>query len=216
MYMPTEPADPSHSIPPTRTSLPPRLADPKDAEIWTEFYRLYRKLVLGFATRAGLSRPDAEEVAQDVFNEVSTNVQAFLASSPRGSFRGWLLNLTRWRVMDKLRQRGRREKILPPRHDVDDERTDTLERFADPSLAPADVVWEEEWERQILEVALDNLRDRVDPRHFQAFELYISQGISARAIARQLELSPATVYVIHFRMKKQLQAEVARLKTRVN
>jgi RNA polymerase sigma factor (sigma-70 family) len=217
MIMSTEPADSSHSIPPTRTSLPRRLGNPNDAEIWTEFYQLYKKLVFGFASRSGLSRADAEEVTQDVFNEVSTNVHAFLARPQRGSFRGWLLNLTRWRVMDKLRQRQRHEKHrAPPRRDGEDDRTDTIERVPDTSAAPPDDVWEDEWERQILDTALENLRGRVDTRHFQAFELHVGQGVPVRRIARQLEMNPATVYVIHFRLKKQLKAEVARLKARVN
>jgi RNA polymerase sigma-70 factor (ECF subfamily) len=215
--MPNEPIDNSHSIPPTRTSLPRRLANPKDAEIWTEFYQLYKKLVSGFANRSGLSHADAEEVTQDVFNEVSANVHAFLANPQRGSFRGWLLNLTRWRVMDKLRQRQRHDKHRAMKRDEpQDDRTDTIERIPDASLAPADSVWEQEWEHQVLEAALENLRERVDTRHFQAFELHIAQGLSVGKIARQLEINPATVYVIHFRLKKQLKAEVARLKARVN
>lgn len=216
MIMPTE-SDPSHSIPPTRSSLPRRLGNPEDAEIWSEFYQLYRKLVIGFATRSGLSRPDAEEVTQDVFNEVATNIHAFLARHERGSFRGWLLNLTRWRVMDKLRQRQRHDKFRAPRPgEPDDDRTDTIERLPDPAVATPDAIWEDEWERQVLDLALESLRGRVDPRHFQAFELNLCQGVPLRRVARQLDLNPATVYVIHFRLKKQLKAEVARLKTRVN
>src|SRR5687768_4418518 len=110
MIFPSNLSESSHSIPPTRSSMPRRLVDPTDNQIWSEFYQLYRKLVLGFGRRAGLSAADAEEVMQDVFSEVSTNVQEFLANPNRGSFRGWLLNLTRWRVGDKVRQRLRYEK----------------------------------------------------------------------------------------------------------
>ena len=216
MIMPNESADQAHSIPPTRSSLPRRLANPQDGEIWTEFYQMYRKLIFGFASRAGLAHADAEEVVQDVFNEVSTNIQAFLANPQRGSFRGWLLNLTRWRIVDKLRQRQRHEKLRSPRNTEPDDRTDTIERLPDVSAAPADEVWEEEWERQVLDTALDNLRHRVDPRHFQAFELNVCQGVPANKIARQLDLNAATVYVIHFRLKKQLKSEVARLRSKVH
>jgi RNA polymerase sigma factor (sigma-70 family) len=217
MIMPTQSTDTVHSIAATRSSLPRRLANPRDSIIWSEFYQLYKKLVFGFGLRAGLSRSDAEEVTQDVFNEVSTNVQSFLTNPQRGSFRGWLLNLTRWRVMDKIRLRQRHDKFRAHRHDEsDDERTDTIERIADESLSPVDMVWEAEWERQVLDAALENLRERVDTRHFQAFELHVSQGLSVGTIARQLDLNPATVYVINFRMKKQLKAEVARFRTRVN
>jgi RNA polymerase sigma factor (sigma-70 family) len=216
MFMPTEPADSSHSIPPTRSSLPRRLANPRD-DIWTEFYGLYKKLVFGFAMGSGLSRPDAEEVTQDVFTEVGTNVNAFLATPKRGSFRGWLLNLTRWRVTDKLRQRQRHEKYraLPPGDAGNDKPGDSGD-VEDTNARPLDSIWNEIWERQVLETALENLRERVDTRHFQAFELHVSQGLSASKIARQLDLNRGRVYVIHFRLKKLLKAEVARLKARLN
>lgn len=216
MIMPSQSSESSHSIPPTHSSLPRRLADPEDSKTWAEFYRVYRKLVFGFATRAGLSSSDAEEVTQDVFNEVSTNVHSFLGNLHRGSFRGWLLNLSRWRVVDKIRQRQRHDRYRAKRDgNTEHDHTDTIEAIPDMS-APADSIWEDEWERQVLDVALLNLRDRVDARHFQAFELHVAHGLPASTIARQLDLNPATVYVIHFRLKKQLKAEVMRLKTRVN
>jgi RNA polymerase sigma-70 factor (ECF subfamily) len=167
--------------------------------------------------RSGLSRSDAEEVTQDVFNEVATNVTAFLARPERGSFRGWLLNLTRWRITDKVRQRQRHDDHrAPPRTDDADGRAGTVGEFRDPNIRTPDSIWEEIWRRQVLEVALENLRERVDTRHFQAFELHIAQGLSPGTVARQLELSRAHVYLIHFRLKKLLKAEVARLKARLD
>src|SRR4051812_4243935 len=98
MIMPLPSPAPSHSIAATRPSLLQRIGNPDDAKGWAEFYGLYRKLVFGFAMRFGLSRADAEEVTQDVFSEVAQNITKFESNPERGTFRGWLLNLTRWRV----------------------------------------------------------------------------------------------------------------------
>jgi RNA polymerase sigma-70 factor (ECF subfamily) len=205
----------SHSLLPTRASLLRRISDPSDTASWTEFYRLYKKLVFGFACRSGLSRADAEEVTQDVFNRVSQTIHEFESDPKRGTFRGWLRNLTRWRVMDKLRERQRLERGRAPRSPAGEvhDGTTTIERVADLSeQESAHQLWESEWEHRVLDAAMDHLRDRVDPKHFQVFELHAVQGRSPSQIASELELNRATVYVIHYRLRKLLAAEVGRLK----
>lgn len=217
MIMTTDSADsPSHSIAATRASLLRRIADPNDAKSWVEFYGIYKKLVLGFATRFGLSRADAEEVTQDVFNEVAQNIAKFESNPERGSFRGWLLNLTRWRVMDRARQQQRLNKYRAPRSaEPDTSRTSTIERLPDDGSAQPEDIWEREWEHRVLETALERLAARVEVRHFQVFELHVCQSWPLSRIAKHLELNPATVYVINYRLKKELKREVARLKQRL-
>jgi RNA polymerase sigma factor (sigma-70 family) len=214
MFMINEPSE-SHSLLPTRASLLRRIGDPGDTASWTEFYRLYKNLVFGFARRSGLAHADAEEVTQDVFNRVSQTIHEFESNPQRGTFRGWLRNLTRWRVMDKLRERQRLDRMRSPGRDdqAGDDRTATIERVPDPSIAVAsDEAWDDEWEKRVLDEAMARLRDRVDARHFQVFELHVCQGRNVTEIAQQLEMNRAAVYVIHFRLKKQLIAEVTRLK----
>ena len=214
MLMTSDPA--SHSIAATRASLLRRIENPKDAKSWAEFYGIYKKLVFGFATRFGLNRADAEEVTQDVFNEVAQNISKFESNPERGSFRGWLLNLTRWRVMDRARQQQRVDRFRAPRGaESDPDRTSTIERLADAGAPEHEVVWEKEWEHRVLETALERLAARVDARHFQVFELHVVQGWPLTRIARHLEMNPATVYVINYRLKKDLKREVARLKQRL-
>lgn len=217
MIMPSDPAESSHSIAATRASLLRRIADPNDARSWVEFYGIYKKLVFGFATRFGLPRADAEEVTQDVFNEVAQNISKFESNPERGSFRGWLLNLTRWRVMDRARQQQRHDKHRAPRNpEPKSDQTSTIERLPDAGAQEPDELWEREWEHRVLETAMERLASRVDARHFQVFELHVAQGWPLARIAKHLEMNPATVYVINYRLKRELKREVARLKTRLD
>jgi RNA polymerase sigma-70 factor (ECF subfamily) len=216
MIMTTDPAESSHSIAATRASLLRRIADPNDAKSWTEFYGIYKKLVFGFAMRFGLSRADAEEVTQDVFNEVAQNISKFESNPERGSFRGWLLNLTRWRVMDRARQQQRHDKHRAPRNpEPKPDQTSTIERLPDAGAQEPEEIWEREWELRVIEMAMERLAARVDARHFQVFELYVGQSWSLSRIAKHLEMNPATVYVINHRLKKELKREVERLKERL-
>lgn len=194
----------------TRASLLFRLRDWDDANSWEEFYRLYRKFVYGLARRSGLTHAEAEDVVQDVFKRVAETIQNFESKPQRGSFRAWLMNLTRWRIADKFRARPPEA----PHSERSNDGTGTLERLPDPS-SEDDSVWETEWQNNLLEVALARLARRVPAKHFQAFELYARQHWPVLRVSRELGLNPASVYLINHRLTKQLKAEVERLRAQL-
>lgn len=192
----------------TRPTLLFRLRDWRDEATWSEFYRLYHHFIFACARRAGLSHADAEEVTQDVFKRVAETVHEFESDPARGSFRGWLLNLTRWRIADKFRARKPHEKQPPSSRRLENDGTATIDR--QPAAEPPDA-WEAEWQQSLLEAALDRLARRVPAKQFQIFDLYRRQDWGVLRVARELGVNPATVYVVSHRLTKQLKAEVQRL-----
>ncbi|MSU73452.1 MAG: hypothetical protein EXS43_14120 [Opitutus sp.] len=52
---------------------------------------------------AGLPHADAEDVTQEVFKRGAETIHEFESNPARGSFRGWLMQLTLWRITDKFR-----------------------------------------------------------------------------------------------------------------
>lgn len=195
----------------TRSTLLFRLRDWKDAASWEEFYRLYRQLVLGLAERSGLTHEEAEEVAQDVFKRVAETIQEFETNPQRGSFRRWLMNLTRWRIADKFRERPAGAEPGPRRAEHDG--TATAERI--PDAAAPDAVWDDEWRKHVLDAALDRIARRIKPRHFQIFDLYVRQNWPVLRVSSELGIGPASVYLIGHRVKQQLKAEVQRLEAQL-
>ena len=91
----------------TRPTLLFRVREWEDSASWAEFHRLYRRLVYGRARRAGLPHEDAEDVAQDVFKRVAETIKDFDLNPDKGSFRGWLMQLTHWRIADRFESRGK-------------------------------------------------------------------------------------------------------------
>lgn len=210
MESPTPPPSSLH----TRPTLLFRLRDWKDEGSWTEFYRLYYQFVYGCARRSGLAHADAEEVAQDVFKRVAETVHQFESDPARGSFRGWLLNLTRWRIIDKFRARQPHENQGPHRREADEaDRTGTIERL--PDGTDAEAAWDQEWQHHLLETALARIARRVPGRHYQVFDLHHRQGWSVRKISKELDVNPATIYVITHRLTGQLRDEVQKLQKRL-
>ena len=196
----------------TRPTLLYKVRQWQDGASWDEFHRLYRRLVYGRARRAGLAHEDAEDVAQDVFARVAETIADFDLNPDKGSFRGWLMQLTRWRIADKFESLGR-----SPTHAKGDARvaasstgTATIERL--PSPQEEEDEWDREWQQHLLAAALERLGRQVKPRHFQVFDLHLRQNWPVLRVSRELGINPASVYVISHRLTKQLRVEVEKQK----
>lgn len=203
----------------TRASLLFRLRDWKDATSWEEFYRLYRRLVYGLARRSGLTHNEAEEVTQDVFKRVAETIHTFESDPRRGSFRGWLMNLTRWRIADKFRARRPDDNQVAGGAGRNHAETGSggggIEQLVDPRTNAMEDIWESEWQRNVLDVALARLARKVPAKQFQAFDLYARRNWSVLKVARELGINPASIYLISHRLTKQLRAEVDYLKSQL-
>ena len=205
------PDDDLDPLPLTRASLLLRLRNWEDAVSWGEFYRLYFKLVYKHGRRAGLSHVDAEEVAQDVFSCVAGSIASFAPQPNRGSFRRWLLNLTRWRVLDYRRQ----DDVLAPRvrahlPDFENRAADLIEELQDPGMVEEES-WEIDWRSGVLDAAMARVAKKVPAKKFQAFELFNRRHWPASQIAEELGINTTGVYLINHRLTRKLKKEVARL-----
>src|SRR5688500_17725870 len=87
---------------PTRGTLLSRLKDWEDHESWRDFFNTYWRLVYGVAIKAGLREHEAQEVVQETIITVARRIPEFEYNPRRCSFKTWLMNLTRWRIVDQL------------------------------------------------------------------------------------------------------------------
>src|SRR5687767_1903259 len=86
--------------PETRPSLLVRIRDARDHAAWGEFVEVYAPLVHAYARSRGLQDADAADVAQEVLQAVATHAGRFDYQPDRGTFRGWLFQVT----LNKLRR----------------------------------------------------------------------------------------------------------------
>lgn len=194
---------------PTRRSLLSRLRREGDDESWREFFDTYWKLIYRAATQAGLSGADAEDVVQETIITVSRGIRDFRYNPGQGSFKGWLLNTTRWRVIDHLR-RNQKQALLTPLTD-DNRETSLVERLPNTVGDSLDKMWEEDWQRNLLDAAMHRVKSKVNPKHFQIFELAAIKGWPPAKVADTLDVGRAQVHLIKHRVAQLVRKEVRRL-----
>ena len=187
----------------TRLSLIARLGNWDEQGKWQEFFETYWQLIYGVACRAGMKDDEAQEVVQETCIAVAKNITRY--DSKAGPFKAWLLQMTRWRITDQLRKRPKNRHI---RHDDDTRLTATMDRLPGSGEAAFETVWEEEWQRHVLDSALAKLKRRVDAKHFQIFDCAVSKGWSASKTAKALGVNIAQVYLVKHRLKGMLKKEL--------
>jgi len=195
---------------PTRKSLLSRLKDWEDQESWRQFFNLYWNLIYGFALRWGLADAEAQEVVQETIIEVANKMPNFKYDPALGSFKNWLLRITWWRTCDHLRKRQREEinfvstsEPLTP--------TEAIDLVPDPAGEELDAIWEEEWRRNILTVAIEQVKRQVRAKQYQLFDLYAVKGWPLEKVTRTMNVSATQVYLAKHRVAVLLKKKVKRL-----
>jgi RNA polymerase sigma factor (sigma-70 family) len=196
---------------PTRPSLLEAVRDSGNDDGWRRFHDTYARLIQGVARSQGLSEPEAQEVVQDTMLSVARTMPDFQYEPARCSFKTWLLHLTRKRIIDHLRRRPRIEAHHRGASN-DERRTPTIERIPDSHRMGLDDVWEDEWRNNLLECALQRLKDQVTPAQFQVFYLHVIKAASAQQVARALKVNLGFVYLAKHRLAPKFKRLVASLR----
>jgi len=208
-------ADEPDEFIPTRRSLLARLKNWDDQKSWQDFFDIYWRLIYSVALKAGLSDADAQDVVQDTVLTVAKKIGEFKSDPAIGSFKGWLLRITRRRIADHFEARKKTEQassISGASETGDDStRTATVERVADHTSFNLDACWEEEWQKNLLRAATEKVKNKVSPKQFQMFELYVLREWPVRKVAATLGVSAAQVYLAKHRIAGLLKKEVKRL-----
>jgi RNA polymerase sigma-70 factor (ECF subfamily) len=166
------------------------------------------------AVKAGLTNQEAEEVVQETVITVSRRIPEFIYVPEVCSFKTWLMNMTRWRIIDQIRKR-KTDAARPGsgrRGEATSTRTPTVERVPDPASFDLDGNWEHEWEQHLLEAATAMVKKRVKPEQYQMFALCVFKEWPVAKVAKKLNASLSRVYLAKHRVGVILRKEVARVK----
>ena len=192
---------------PTRYSLLSRLQNWDDGGSWKEFFDTYWHLIYATAIKSGLTETEAQDVVQETIICVAKDIQKFKRDRDRGSFKGWLRNLTRWRIADQLRKRTPAGALLSGVDGSGSPGPETAE-IPDPAGSALDAAWEEEWQANLLAAAMERVKYRVKAEHYQIFDLNVVKGWPVDKVAEILGVSTARVYLVKHRVAALVKKEI--------
>lgn len=190
---------------PTRATLINRLKDWGDDRSWNDFYDTYHRLILSVAVRSGLTSTEAQEALQETLVSVAKKMGKFQLD-PSGSFKAWLMVITRRRIVDQFRKRSKLPQANRGRRENADG-TSTIERIPDPAGLKLEAMWEEEWKHNLSEVALEKAKQKTSAKEFFLFHQQVVKEWSPKQAAKQLGVSVTFAYVAKYRVSKLVKKE---------
>lgn len=199
----------------TRRSLLTRLKNWDDDEGWREFFQTYWKLIYSVAIKSGLIESEAEDVVQETVVTVAKTMGEYRYEPDKCRFKTWLMRITRMRIVDQFRKRrpdfaarGHRSKSSTD--------TSTEERIPDPTQPFVEALWDDEWQKNLVDAAMDRVKRRVRPEHYQIFYLTAVKELGAAQVARTLGVSAGQVYLVKHRVAALVKKEIQQLEKNTN
>ena len=173
-----------------------------DSSAWSEFVKQYGHLIIHWCRRYGLQSADAEDVAQDVLLRFWRKAATFHYDSSK-RFRNYLRMvihsaLVEWR--DSLEQCD---------YYLLDEQVRKL-ILNIPAQEDLIAKLEEAYDLELMELAMASVKQRVQPRTWQAFHLMAIEGRSGPDIAQTLGIDLSLVYVARGRVQRMIRQTVLR------
>jgi len=194
----------------TRKSLIARLDNWEDQKTWDEFYQTYWRLIYSVAVKAGLRSDEAFDCVQETVLSIAKQSKKKLYDPEQGSFKTWLMNMTRWRINDQFRKR-KKDTAMVSGDWEDDRKTAVIDRVEDPAGDVLSRLWNIEWKKNVADAALSRVKAQVSPKQYQIFDCYVVKQWDARKVQEKLNVSMAQVYLAKHRVGSVLKRELAKL-----
>jgi RNA polymerase sigma factor (sigma-70 family) len=141
---------------------------------------------------------------------VQNYITNFVPDDNRARFRTWLRKIVQSRIADHYRRR-KRNALDHPKEDswtAEETRTSPTNRIPNLSEIELDRLVDEKLEQALLEEARNRAKEKVRMEDYQAYDLFVLQGLAAKEVAASLGISPATVRVRTFRVRRIVHREL--------
>jgi RNA polymerase sigma factor (sigma-70 family) len=189
-------------LPKTRVSLVRRLNNAADHEAWNEFTAIYEPLLLRLLRRDGLQESDALDICQQVLAAVARDVDRWKPDGRDRTFRRWLFQIARNRVIKFLNGERKRARGVggSGAHAA-------LEQVPDKGESLSEV-FAREYRQQLLLRAAEAIQAEFREATWDAFWLTAIDGYQIVDVADRLGMSVGSVYVARSRIMARLRSKV--------
>lgn len=187
----------------TNNYLIARVRECDDASAWGHFIHLYEPLVMKLCRKHGLQQADALDVTQDVFVALAQAMPRFSYDKARGSFRSWLIKVTRSKLVNFFHSRGKDKKIM------DCPCLAEQAHYQDRPEIERDESIDQQW--GLFGRVKSEIRREFRPNTWNAFWLTVMQGFTSEEVANHLGISVQAVYIAKSRVLKRIRMRVREL-----
>ena len=159
---------------------------------WDEFYLKYAPIVKALAQFKGLDANAADDVCQQVMLQFFKQSKTFKFDPNIAKFRTYFGRIVNIKIANYYRKRGEVSSDEPEEIPVDSEEEN---------------LFMNEWRKAVLKEAEQELKQRVAPETFQAYELYAVQNRPVKKVAEYLDCTENQVYQAKkrcFKMMKEI------------
>ena len=185
----------------TRASLLSRVRR-GDEVSWDEFYNTYKKLLYKVGRESyALNDREVEDIIQEVMLAFFDASKTFTYDRNRGKFRSYLKKIFHYRALNfKSKRNKNSERFASVESDEF-----SIDDLPEPTDSALNKVWDEEWEKHVMCEAMEELKLRIEPSTYQAFELYAIQNEPPKEVAKLLDMKVNAIYACKNRAISQLK-----------
>ena len=180
-----------------------RRAIAREPDAWERIVTVYSPLVRHWCRQAGVQAHDIQDVSQEVFATVSSNLGRFQSDRPGTTFRAWMRGIARHKLQHYFQDRGE-----PGAGGTDAQQR--LQQVPTPSdeselsETPADVAG-------VYHRALNLVRSQFEDRTWKAFWRVVIEDRSPAEVAAEMGITANAVRQAKSRVLRRLKEEMGEL-----
>jgi RNA polymerase sigma-70 factor (ECF subfamily) len=178
----------------TTSTLLHQLRDFQDEGAWRRLVERFRAPIAGFAVDMGVSRDDAEDVAQEALMAFAQAFREGRYDRDRGRLSAWLFGIAYHRAARLLRRSSREPGREPEEAaaEIPDERWATT-------------AWDRRWQAHLLEECVRQAQREFAPEIFRAFDLVVVRQRTPAEAASDLGIPVKAVYNAKHRVLQRIR-----------
>ena len=185
--------------PDTRHSLIIRLRNEQDEPAWRDFVTAYEPFLMRLVARQGVPEHHVPDVTQQILIAIGRSVENWKPDNRPESFRRWLATVSR-HVVIKFMTRERKQAAGPGG-------TEWIQQLREVPSTP-NASDDAKYQRELIIWTAEQVRHEFLETSWAAFWATVIEGQAVSDVAKQLNVSPGSIYMSRSRI-------MARIRTRV-
>jgi RNA polymerase sigma-70 factor (ECF subfamily) len=179
----------------TTSSILHGLRDYANEHAWDRLFKRFRQPIVAFSRQMGLTEAQAEDAAQETLLAFGEAYKAGKYDRGKGRLSKWLFGIAYRQSLGSRRQQARQEQGCS---------TTILTQLKDEDSAT--LVWEREWERDVLGRCMTAARREFESQTIMAFELVVRDELSPTEAAERMAVPIKVIYNAKHRVLQRIRA----------